>query len=468
MATIQFLGAAGTVTGSRFLVRAGRATVLVDAGLFQGMKELRLRNWAPFPVEPARIDAVVLTHAHIDHTGALPLLVRDGFRGPVFCTSATVDLARLLLPDSGRLQEEEARHANRRGWSKHAPNARALYTEADALEALPLLDPLRYGTRREIAPGLVLSLRRAGHILGSAHALLEISEPGEPGDHGAPPRRLLLSGDLGRRHAPILRDPDPAPEADALVLESTYADRDHADAPRTGLRDAVREAVRKGGPLVVPAYAIGRTQELLYELRGLEAAGEIPKLPVYVDSPMAVDATPFHLAHREEHDAEMQALLASGIEPLRPARLRFARTPEQSKAIHEVDGPFVLISASGMATGGRILHHLARRLPDPRTSVLLVGFQAAGTRGASLLRGAKTLRIHGADVPVAASVAMLSGYSAHGDRQDLARWVASAPRPPQKVFCVHGEPGALAAAKARLEGLGIPAVVPRHLEEHEL
>ena len=219
---------------------------------------------------------------------------------------------------------------------------------------------------------------------------------------------------------------------------------------------------------MVPAFAIGRTQELLYELRGLEAAGEIPELPVYVDSPMAVDATPFHLAHREEHDAEMQELPARGIEPLRPARLRFARTPEQSKAIHGVEGPFILISASGMATGGRILHHLARRLPDPRTSVLLAGFQAAGTRGASLLRGAKSLRIHGEDVAVAASVAMLSGYSAHADRQDLARWIASAPRPPGNVFCVHGEPSALAVAKARLDDLGIPAVVPRHLEEHQI
>jgi metallo-beta-lactamase family protein len=462
MASIRFLGGAGTVTGSRFLLRARGVQVLVDAGLFQGLKELRLRNWAPFPVEPSSIHAIVLTHAHIDHSGALPLLARQGFRATVHCTPGTLDLARLLLPDSGRLQEEEARYANQRGYSRHAPAARPLYSEADALAALPLLEPQRYGARREIAPGVFLTLHRAGHILGSATALVEVIEP------GARPLRVLFSGDLGRRHAPILRDPDPAPEADALVLESTYAGRDHDAAPRTGLRDAVRGAVEKGGALLVPAFAVGRTQELLYELRELEAAGEIPAIPVFVDSPMAVDATSMHLAHREEHDEEMVALLARGVDPLRPSKLRFARAPEQSKAINEVQGPCIVISASGMATGGRVLHHLKRRLPDPRTSVLLVGFQAAGTRGRSLLDGARTLRMHGEDVPVRASVSMLSGYSAHGDRGDLAAWVATAPRPPGAVFCVHGEPAALAAARESLEARGLRAVVPRHLEEHAL
>jgi metallo-beta-lactamase family protein len=461
MASIRFLGGAGTVTGSRFLVRAGGAQVLVDAGLFQGLKELRLRNWAPFPIAPASIDAVVLTHAHIDHSGALPRLVAQGFRGAVHCTPGTLDLARLLLPDSGRLQEEEARYANQRGYSRHAPAARPLYSEAEALAALPLLEPQRYGARREILPGLFLTLHRAGHILGSATALLEVGSGGDT-------RRLLFSGDLGRRHAPILRDPDPAPAADALVLESTYAARDHDPAPRTGLRDAVRGAVARGGALLVPSFAVGRTQEILYELRALEAANEIPAIPVFVDSPMAVDATSMHLAHRDEHDQEMVALLARGVDPLRPSKLRFARAPEQSKAINQVEGPCVIISASGMATGGRILHHLKRRLPDPRTSVLLVGFQAAGTRGRSLLDGARTLRMHGEDVPVRASVSMLSGYSAHGDRSDLAAWVATAPRRPATVFCVHGEPAALAAAQEGLAERGYQAVVPRHLEEHPI
>jgi metallo-beta-lactamase family protein len=462
MATITFLGAAGTVTGSRFLVRAGGSQVLVDAGLFQGLKELRLRNWARFPVAPSSLDAIVLTHAHVDHAGALPLLAREGFRGEVHCTPATLDLARLLLPDSGRLQEEEARHANRHRWSKHAPDARPLYSEADALRAVTLLSPLRYGARRAIAPGVALTFHRAGHILGSATALLDLDEP------GAGARRVLFSGDLGRHGAPILPDPDPAPEADAVVVESTYGDRRHAPQPRTALRDVVRDAVARGGALLVPAFAIGRTQELLYELRALEAAGEIPELPVFVDSPMAVDATSIHLAHREDHDRDMVELLASGVEPLRPARLRFARSPEQSKAINAIDGPCIVLSASGMATGGRVLHHLKRRLPDPRTTVLFAGFQAAGTRGWSLLNGARTLRIHGEDVPVAARVTSLSGYSAHGDRDDVDRWLATLPRRPARTFCVHGEASALAAARARLEAEGHAAVVPRHLEEHAI
>lgn len=462
MPSIRFLGAAGTVTGSRFLVRTRAAQVLVDAGLFQGLKELRLRNWAPFPIAPASLDAVVLTHAHIDHSGALPLLARNGFRRFVTCTPATLDLARLLLPDAARLQEEEARYANRRGYSKHAPNARPLFDEMDALTALGLLSPLAYGVRRDIAPGIAVTFQPAGHILGSATALLEVSDP------GGPVRRVLFSGDLGRYGVPILPDPEPARAADYLVLESTYADRDHPPSPRNGLRDVVNAAVARGGALVVPAFAIGRTQEILFELRALEDAREIPELPVFVDSPMAVDATAIHAAHREDHDAEMAALLARGVEPLRPAQLEFARSPEQSKAINRVEGPCIIISASGMATGGRVLHHLKNRLPDPRTTVLLVGFQAAGTRGRSLLQGAATLRIHGEDVPVRAHVESVSGFSAHADRSELARWVRTSPRRPEAVFCVHGEPTALAAARETLQAEGWRAIVPRHLEEHDL
>jgi metallo-beta-lactamase family protein len=458
MTSIRFLGAAGTVTGSRFLVEHGAVRVLVDAGLFQGLKELRLRNWAPWPVPPESLAAVVLTHAHIDHSGALPLLVRQGYRGSIHCTPATRDLAGLLLPDSGRLHEEEARYANWRGYSKHAPNARPLYTEEDALAVLPHLAPLPYLERRAVAPGVSIAFHRAGHILGSATVDLVVEGPR--------PLRILFSGDLGRYGAPILVDPEGARAADVLLLESTYGGKLHpTGSPEAQLRDEVLRAVQQGGALLVPAFAIGRTQELLFALRDLERRGEIPELPVFVDSPMAVDATPIYLAHREDHDDDMARRIAAGEEPLRPARLTFARSPEQSKAINDVRGPCVILSASGMATGGRVLHHLERRLPDPRTTVLLVGYQAAGTRGWSLQNGAATIRMHGEDVPVKARVATITGLSAHADEAELERWLATFPAPPARTFLVHGEPAALAAAKARMDRLGWPAEVPRHLEE---
>jgi metallo-beta-lactamase family protein len=461
MPSIRFLGAAGTVTGSRFLVEWGSARVLVDSGLFQGPKELRLRNRAPWPVEPTSVDAVVLTHAHIDHSGALPLLGRAGFRGAVHCTPATRDLAALLLPDSGRLQEEEARWANSKGYSKHAPNALPLYTEEDAVAVLPRLSPLAYGMRRDVAPGVSIRFHRAGHMLGSALVEMELSGPRTI--------RLLFSGDLGRYGAPILPDPARPAGADALVLESTYAGRRHdgRSAPDE-LADEIGRAVRNGGALLVPAFAIGRTQELLFTIRALEEAGRIPALPVFVDSPMAVDATPIYLAHREDHDTEMARLVAAGREPLRPANVTFARSTEQSKAINGVKGPCVILSASGMATGGRVLHHLARRLPDARTTVLLVGFQAAGTRGRSLQEGAPTVRIHGEDVPVKARVATVSGFSAHADEDEISRWLAGFESPPGRTFLVHGEPSSLASAKERMERLGWSAGIARHLEEAAL
>ncbi len=463
MASIRFLGAAGTVTGSRYLVRtAAGASVLVDAGLFQGAKEVRQRNWEPFPVPPASLSAVVLTHAHVDHTGALPLLAREGLRAQVWCTPATRDLAQLMLPDSARLQEEEARYANRRGYSKHAPGARPLYAEADALAALRLLRPLPYAARKQVATGVAVTFGRAGHILGSATVLLEVAEPGRP------PLRLLFSGDLGRYGVPILPDPEAPPAADEVLVESTYGNRLHQGSPRGELRDELRAAVARRGPVVVPAFAIGRTQELLFEIRALEEAGEIPELPVFVDSPMAVDATPIYLAHREDHDDEMTRLVTSGAEPLRPARLTFARSPEQSKAINGVRGPCIIISASGMATGGRILHHLAHRLPDPSCTVLLVGFQAAGTRGARLQAGEPEVRIHGEMVPVRARVAALSGFSAHADHAEVSRWLAALPRRPRRLFCVHGEPAALGAQAERLRAAGWNAVIPSHLEEFAL
>jgi metallo-beta-lactamase family protein len=462
MASIRFLGAAGTVTGSRFLVEAAGRRVLVDAGLFQGLKALRLRNWAPFPVPPESIDAVVLTHAHIDHAGALPLLVRSGFRGPAFCTPATADLLRIMLPDSARLQEEEARYANEKGYSRHAPRAMPLYDGADAAAALERLYPLRYGKAREVVPGFTIAYSRAGHIVGSASVLLAAAVDGGV-------TRILFSGDLGRYGAPILPDPEPPPDADYLLVESTYGDRSHpADPPDAALEREVLAAVGRGGAIVIPAFAVGRTQEVLFLLRKLEQAHRIPQLPVFVDSPMATDATPVYRAHREDHDDEMDALLARGIEPLAPARLSFTRTPEQSKAINRVHGPCIIVSASGMATGGRVLHHLERRLPDPATTVLLVGFQAAGTRGWSLENGAPTVRMHGKDVPVRARVVTLPGFSAHGDREEVSRWLDAIPRPPRRTFCIHGEGQALAANAARIAARGWEVRVPEHLETAEL
>jgi metallo-beta-lactamase family protein len=458
MASIRFLGAAGTVTGSRFLVEWGSARVLVDAGLFQGPKELRLRNRAPWPVAPSSISAVVLTHAHIDHTGALPQLARDGYRGAVHCTPATRDLAGIMLPDSGRLHEEEARFANKRGYSRHAPSAQPLYTEEDAVAVLSQLSPLRYGEPREIAPGVSLLFRRAGHILGSATVELTLA--------GTRPRRLLFSGDLGRYGVPILPDPEPGVAVDGLVVESTYGGKRHAEEPPdVAFAAIVDAAVKAGGALVIPAFAIGRTQEVLYTLKRLEDERRIPALPVFVDSPMALDATPLFLAHREDHDDDMTRRLKAGEDPLRPAKVTFCRTTDQSKAVNDVKGPCIILSASGMATGGRVLHHLHRRLPDPRTTVLLVGFQAAGTRGQALQAGAATLRMFGEDVPVRARVASLTAFSAHADEDEVTRWLRTFPSPPRRTFLVHGEPAALAAALERMERLGWPAHVPRHLEE---
>jgi metallo-beta-lactamase family protein len=389
------------------------------------------------------------------------MLVRDGFAGSVHCTPATRDLCGLVLPDSGRLQEEEAGWANHRGYSKHAPDARPLYTEADALAALPRLRTLVYGERREVAKGVTVRFHRAGHILGSAMVEMELA--------GSPPRRILFSGDLGRYDAPILPDPEPGSPADALLVESTYGGKNHeAASPTQALRDEVLRAVEQRGVLLVPAFAIGRTQELLFTLKELELAKAIPELPVYVDSPMAVDATPFFLAHREDHDDDMARRIAAGEEPLRPAKLSFARSPAQSKALNDLPGPFILLSASGMATGGRVLHHLARRLPDPRTTVLLVGFQAAGTRGARLQQGAPTVKIHGEEIPVKARVATISGFSAHADEAELMRWLGSFPAPARQTFLVHGEPTALLAAKARMDRLGWPAMVPKQLDEVEV
>jgi metallo-beta-lactamase family protein len=437
--TVQFFGAAGTVTGSKHLVTANGRRVLLDCGLFQGLKELRERNWDAPPFAPSELDAVVLSHAHIDHSGYLPLLVRRGFRGPVYCTNSTAELLGVLLPDSAYLQEKQAAHANYLGYSKHAP-ALPLYTTLDAQEALGLLQPQPFGESIRLTDGIAAVFRTAGHILGSATVDLQID-----GTIGHAPLHVVYSGDLGRWGRPILHDPQPVPEADYLLLESTYGNRSHPVEVDEQLASCIRTAADRGGALLVPAFAVGRTQELLWWIRQLEQEERIPTLPVYVDSPMAIDVTDIYLRSTSEHDLDMRRLENAGHHPLYPRQFHLAKTQEESMALNTVRGPVIIISASGMATGGRILHHLKLRLSDRRTTVLLVGFQAAGTRGRRMLEGTDEVRIHGQDVRVRAHIESLDGLSAHADQGELLQWLSGFERPPRTTCLVHGEPDAAAA-----------------------
>ena len=463
MAHIQFLGATQTVTGSRHLIEAGGYRVLVDCGLFQGFKELRLRNWEPFPVEPASINAVILTHAHIDHTGYLPRLVRDGFKGPVYATSASVELSRILLPDSARLQEEEAAYANRKGYSRHN-EALPLYTESNANQALKLLVPMKYGERMQLGRNISFEFVGAGHIIGSGFVAMNVeTEENEL-------RRVLLTGDIGRYDEPILNDPEPVAEADYIVLESTYGDRTHPEIDvKDRLAEIINDTIGRGGQLLVPAFAVGRTQQLVYLIRELEDAKRIPVVPVYVDSPMAVKATRLYLKHRDDHDIDMQSLIKESRDPLATHRFGLARTREESKRISASTEPAIVISASGMATGGRILHHLRQRIDDPRNTVMFVGFQAGGTRGRRLVDGEREIKLFGEVLPVRAKIESLQNLSAHGDWKEILRWLEGFERPPRKVFLVHGEPAAAAALKQRIsEKFGWPTDIPAYLEKHEL
>lgn len=441
---LSFLGAAGTVTGSKYLVHTGDARVLVDCGLFQGLKALRARNWGPPGVEPRELDAVVLTHAHIDHSGYLPLLCKRGYRGPVYCTHGTRDLLRILLPDAGHLQEEEARHANRWGWSKHA-DAVPLYTRADAERCLSQLQVVPLGEPFGAAPGVEGSFSRAGHIVGSACVRLE---------HEG--RSVVFTGDVGRPHDPIMKPPAPLPAADYLVVESTYGDRRHPEADALDELQAVLERTfARGGTLLVPAFAVGRTQHLLHLLATLFAEGRVAPVPVYLDSPMAIAATQIFWDHAGDQrltTAECQAMDDIAT---------FAHTPEESKAIDGRAGPMVVISASGMATGGRVLHHLRRFLPGEDNTVLLVGFQAAGTRGRTLADGGDELKIFGSYVPVRAEVCGIASLSAHADWLELVEWLTHSKLAPRHAFVTHGEPAASDAFRRRLqERLGWAVTVP--------
>ena len=440
MPTLTFLGAAGTVTGSKHLLDTGNHRVLFDCGLFQGLKELRERNWQPLPIPASSITAVVLTHAHLDHCGYLPRLVADGFKGRVFCTAGTRDLCSLVLPDSAHIQEEDARDANRHGYSKHHP-ALPLYTTNDAANALALLQPVGYNRPVPVAPGVEVEFINAGHLLGSAYARVTLGD-----------RTILFGGDLGRFGRPVLPDPLPVDRADVVLVESTYGDRLHeADDRGDRLAGIVNAAVRRGGKLIVPAFAIGRVEEVVYWLKRLEEEKRVPVLPVYIDSPMAAQAMEFYRRRVDELDPEMQRR-ERGVCEFCTARMTTVSSVQQSIDLVASHQPAIVIAASGMATGGRVLYHLAAGLPSPKNTVLFVGYQAAGTRGRSLLDGAKTLRIKGRDIPVAATIEHIDSMSAHADAGEIMRWLSGFVAPPSMTYLVHGEPVALDALLARVTG----------------
>lgn len=464
---LTFLGATQTVTGSKFLLETNDRRILIDCGLFQGMKELRLRNWEAPPVDPKTVDAIALTHAHIDHTGYLPRFVAQGFKGPVYATRATVDLARILLPDAGHLQEEEARFRNKHNLSKHKP-ALPLYTINDALASLELLRHVKYGQFTKLSPSLGFELMPAGHILGSAFVRFREGS-------GTKEKTVLFTGDIGRYDQPIILDPTSVESADYLILESTYGNRLHTDkaAGKSGkeqLRDVILATAKRGGTVLIPSFAIGRAQELLYILRELEIENQIPVLPVYVDSPMAVDAFEIFKAHREEHDVEMARLEKAGSNPLHSQRVHFTRSVEDSKAINDHRFPSIIISANGMATGGRILHHLVQRLPDERNSVVFVGFQAAATRGRLLAEGAQKIKIFGVEYPVRAAIHVIDSFSAHGDYSEILRWLRGFKQAPRQTFLVHGEPNAGVAMKDHIQQTfqSWRVEIPTYLQSFEL
>jgi metallo-beta-lactamase family protein len=449
---LSFLGAAGTVTGSKYLIEAAGKRYLVDCGLFQGLKPLRLRNWEPLPLDPGLLDGVLLTHAHLDHSGYLPLLVRNGFGGPVWCSQSTADLCQILLPDSGYLQERDAEFANRQGYSKHKP-ALPLYDEADARKALDNFRIVPFGAMHRLDGNVTITFRRTGHILGASSIELNMSGT-----------ILVFSGDLGRYQDPIFRDPDAALNANYLVVESTYGDRLHDSAdPEQILEEIIARTAARGGTVLIPAFAVGRAQSLLFHLHRLKSVGRLANIPVFLDSPMAIDASEIFCRNFADHTlSEVESRAACGV-------ASYVRTVEQSKALNADPFPKVIISASGMATGGRVLHHLKQYVSDQKNTILFSGFQAPGTRGALLLAGAEMIRIHGKEFPVRASIENLSMLSAHGDANEIMRWCRGFRQPPRMTFVTHGEPEPASVLSHRLEHeLGWRCVAPRHMQTFEL
>lgn len=430
---LHFWGAAETVTGSKYLVETSQATVLVDCGLFQGLKKLRRRNWRELPRPASQIDAVVLTHAHIDHTGYLPALIKQGFNGPVYCTEPTRDLLGIMLPDSGYLQEEAARYANRKGFSRHDP-ARPLYTEADAKHALDFLEARDFRVPFEVAEGVTADFSPAGHILGASW--LELQADGTS---------VTFSGDVGRPADIVMRPPYPIHRTDNLVLESTYGNRRHEETSLWDqLTDVIGRTIDRGGVVTIPAFAVGRSQMLMYMIARLIKEGRIPDVPIYLNSPMAISVTDIFVRHAEHHrltETECREMCEGVV---------FTNDVEASKKLNHLEEPAVIISASGMATGGRVVHHLKSYAPEAKNTILFAGFQAAGTRGEAMLAGAESIKIHGEYIPVRAEVVELNGLSAHADYVEIGDWLESVDQPPQRVFLTHGEPSAADAMRRYL------------------
>ncbi|MFH1686631.1 MAG: MBL fold metallo-hydrolase [bacterium] len=462
MATITFHGAIGTVTGSQYLLEAEGMNVLVDCGMFQGSKENRLKNWEPFSIRPKEIDAVLLTHAHTDHVGLLPRLTKQGFTGPVYCTRATAELSRIMLLDSAHIQEEDARWANKKGFTKHKP-ALPLFTTRDAERSLHQFKPLHYGEQLDLTPTMRVKFKDAGHILGSSMIDLRVS-------NGKRRRKIVFSGDLGRPGRALLRDPVQIYDIDYLVLESTYGDRLHGDEDfHDELVRVINESIERGGVLIVPSFAVGRTQTLLYVLRHLQEANAVPVVPIYVDSPMGIRATEVYSKRIADQRLSVRLDFIQGDDIFTPRGLVICESRDESKAIMGFKGPGIIISSSGMVTAGRVLHHMIQRLPDKRNTVLFVGYQAHGTRGRRILDGEETVKIHGQFVPVKAHIENLSGFSGHADYNEIQAWLMGFDHAPEQTFIVHGEPEASQALSGHIKArYDWEITVPRLGDSHEI
>ena len=463
MAELTFLGATGTVTGSRFLLNTDRHKLLVDCGMFQGRKENRLRNWQEFPINPSEIDKVLLTHAHIDHSGYLPRLYKNGFAGQVHCTHATHELCQIMLKDSAHIQEEDAEWANKKGYSKHSP-ALPLYTSKDAFNVLEHFKPVFYGEENYLENSHIrVKFKDAGHILGSS--FIEFKN-----EYGPATRKILFSGDFGRPAQTILKDPTQVFNVDYLILESTYGDRLHEESdPVSELKRVINASFQRGGVLVIPSFAVGRTQTLLYLIRQLELSGEIPVMDVFIDSPMAINVVEVFDKHSADFNLTTRVNVIQDRHIFQPQKLKICRSRQKSIALNQIESNAIIISASGMATAGRILHHLKQRLPDSKNTVLFIGYQAEGTRGRTILEGHPTVKIHGMQVPVKASVENIPGFSGHGDYNEIMAWLMGFNKPPEHVFIVHGEPESseFLADKIRTR-FGWQVTVPKFMQKFDL